>query len=70
MPSVAAWIDLEVIVLTKSDRERQTPSAITDVWHLSYDTRELICETERASQTQIRPGVTGGRGLGTGALWF
>lgn len=68
VPSVAAWIDLEVIVLTKSDRERQTPSAITDVWRLSYDTRELIGETERASQTHIRPGVTGGEGLGEGSV--
>ena len=35
----------------KSDRERQIPYDITDVWNLKYGTNELIYETETESQT-------------------
>ena len=46
-------MDLEMIVLNevKSDRERQIPYDITDVWNLKYGTNELIYETETESQT-------------------
>ena len=35
----------------KADRERQIPYDITYMWNLKYDTKELIYETETASQT-------------------
>ena len=36
---------------SKSDRERQISYDITYMWNLKYDTNELICETERDSET-------------------
>ena len=46
-------MDLEMIILNevKSDRERQIPYDITDVWNLKYGTNERIYETETESQT-------------------
>ena len=46
-------MDLEKIILNevKSDRERQIPYDITDVWTLKYGTNECIYETETESQT-------------------
>ena len=37
---------------SKSERERQIPYNITYIWHLKYDTNELIYKTEADSQTQ------------------
>ena len=51
MPFAATWIDLEVIILSKSERKRQIPYDITYMWDLKYDTNELIYETETDSQT-------------------
>ena len=34
-----------------SERERQIPYDITDMWNLKYDTNKLIYETETDSQT-------------------
>ena len=42
---------LEIIILSKSERERQIPYDITYMWNLKDDTNKLICETERESQT-------------------
>ena len=36
---------------SKSERERQIPHDITNMWNLKYDTNELIYETETDSQT-------------------
>ena len=44
-------MDLEIITLVKSERERQIPYDITYMWNLKYDTNELIYETETDSQT-------------------
>ena len=52
LPFVATQMDLEVIILSKSERERQVPYGITYRWNLKYDAQELIYETERDSQTQ------------------
>ena len=41
MPSVATWMDLEIIItLSKSEKETQV-SYITYMWNLKYDTDEL-----------------------------
>ena len=46
MPFAATGMDLEIIILSKSDRERQIPYDITYLWNLKYDTNELIYTTE------------------------
>ena len=51
MPFAATWMDLEIIILAKSDRERQISYDITYMWDLKYDTNELIYKTEIDSQT-------------------
>ena len=38
VPFAASWLNLEIIILNKSDRERQTPYGITYMWNLKYDT--------------------------------
>ena len=45
MPSAAIWMQLEIIILSKSERERQIPYDITYMQNLKYDTNELISET-------------------------
>ena len=51
IPFAATQIDLEIIILSKSDRERQIYD-ITYKWNLKYNTNELIYKTEIDSQTQ------------------
>ena len=51
MPFAATWVDLEIIILSKSDRERQI-SCITYMWYLKKDTTELIYKIAVDSQTQ------------------
>ena len=50
MPFAATRMDLEIIILSKSERERQIPYDITYMWNLKYDTNEHIYETETDSQ--------------------
>ena len=45
-------MDLEIIILSKSERERQITYGITYMWNLKCDTNELIYKTETDSQTQ------------------
>ena len=52
MPFTATWMDLEIIILSESDRERQIPYDITYMRNLQKnDTNELIYKTETDSQT-------------------
>ena len=51
MPSTATWMDLEIIKLSRSERERQILYDIIYMRNLKYDTNELIYETETDSQT-------------------
>jgi len=52
MPFAATRMDLEIITKwNQSERERQIPYDITNMWNLKYDTNELIYETETDSQT-------------------
>ena len=34
MPFVTTWMDLEIIILSKSDRERQISYDVTHMWNL------------------------------------
>ena len=51
MPFAATRMDLEIVILSKSDGERQIPYAITYIWNLKYGTNELIYKAETGSQT-------------------
>ena len=42
MPFAATWMQLEIIILSKSERERQIPHDITYIWHLKYGTEEPL----------------------------
>ena len=54
MPSAAIWMQLEIIILSKSERERQIPYDITYMQNLKYDTNELISETYADSDLENR----------------
>ena len=44
-------MNLEIIILSKSDIERQIDD-ITYIWYLKYDTNELVYKTERLTVTE------------------
>ena len=44
----ATWMDLEVIILSQVS---QKENDITCMWNLKYGRNELICKTEKDSQT-------------------
>ena len=46
MPLAATWMKLEIIILSKLERERQIPYDVSYMWNLKYSTNELIYETE------------------------
>ena len=50
MPFVATRIDLEIIILSKSEGERQIPYDITYMWNLKYDANEHTYETKTDPQ--------------------
>ena len=50
MPFAASWMDLEIIILNKSEREIQIPYNNTFMWNLKYDTNKLIYKTETDSE--------------------
>ena len=66
MPFAATQLHLEIIILSKSERERQIPYDITYMWNLKYDRNELIYETRnRLTGIENRHVVAKGeRGLG------
>ena len=49
MPSAAPWMDLQIIILSQT--ERQIPYDITYMLDLKYDTNKLTYKTETDSQT-------------------
>ena len=52
MPFAAIWKDLEIMMLSKSDRKRQISYDITCMCYLKEnDTNELIYKTGTDSQT-------------------
>ena len=44
-------MQLEILILSKSERERQIPYDSTYMWNLKYGTDEPIYETETDTQT-------------------
>ena len=52
MPFAATWMQLEILILSKSEGERQMPCDITYVWNLKYGANEPIYETETDLQTE------------------
>ena len=51
MPFSATWMDLEIIIQSQSNRERQVSWDITYMWNpILNETRELIHKTETHSQ--------------------
>ena len=56
MPFVATWMHLEIIILNRSDRERQISHSITHVESKKKDTNELIYKTEVDLQTENKSG--------------
>ena len=51
MPFAATWMQLEILILSKSERERQRPYDTTYMWNLKYGTNEPRNRTETDSQT-------------------
>ena len=53
IPFAATWMDPEIIILSKSERERQKLHDITYMWHLKKKnhTNECIPKTEVDPQT-------------------
>ena len=54
MSIAVTWMDLELIILSKSDKERQISYDIAYMWNLKKkkkDTNERIYKTETDSQT-------------------
>ena len=45
-------MQLEMIIPSKSERQRQIPYDITYVWNLQYDRNDLIYETETESDIE------------------
>ena len=50
MPFAATWMNLEVIIISKSEKNKQHD--ITYMQNLKNDTNELIYKTEIQSQTE------------------
>jgi len=68
MSFAATWMELEIIILSKSERERQILYDITYMWNLKYATNELIYETETDTENKLM--VAKGKGVGEGGLGF
>ena len=45
MPFAATWIELEIILLSKEERERLIPYDITYKWNIKYGRNEPIYKT-------------------------
>ena len=50
MPFVATWMELEILILSQSERERQILYDIAFMWNLN-NTKELNHKRETDSQT-------------------
>ena len=51
MPFAATCMQLEMIILSMSEREKQIPCDTTYMWNLKYDTDELVYKTDPESGT-------------------
>ena len=46
MSSAAAWIDLEILILSEVIQTKRAQCDITHMWNLNYDPSEPISKTE------------------------
>ena len=51
VPFAATCMQLEMIILSMSEREKQIPCDTTYMWNLKYDTDELVYKTDPESGT-------------------
>ena len=51
MPFAVTWLQLEILILSTSERERKMPCYITYMWNLNYGINKPIYKTETDSQT-------------------
>ena len=70
MPFVATWMELETLILSKSERERQVSYDITYTWNLIYGINEPFHRKEMHGLGEQTCGCQwGGEGMGwTGSL--
>ena len=65
MPFVAAWMYLEMIILSEICQTEKDKYDITYTWNLKYDTSKLTQKTETDSQPQkINFWLPKGKGMG------
>ena len=57
-------MQLEMIIPSKSERQRQIPYDITYMWNLQYDRNDLIYETETESDIETDFWLPRGRAMG------
>ena len=63
MPFAATSMDLEIIIQSKSERERQISYDIHYIWNLKNNTNEHMYKTDSQTQkTQLPKGKGGGEG--------
>ena len=67
MPFVTSWMELEIIILSKSKRERQIPYDIIYMWSRKHDINELLWNRKRLTDIDNRLVVA--KGTGGGMNW-
>ena len=69
MPFAASWMELEIIILSKSKRERQIPYDIIYIWNQNHDTNELLWNRKRLTDIETTHMIAKREGEGrTGSL--
>ena len=61
MPFAATWMELEILILSKSEKERQIPYDITYIWNLICGTNEPFHRKENHGHGEQTCGCQGGR---------
>ena len=59
-PLATTWIQLEIVILSKSERERQIPYGDTYMWNWKHGANEPPYKTETDSQREQTCGCQGG----------
>ena len=68
MPFAATWLELETLILSKSERERQIPYYITYIWNLMHDTNDPFHRKKNSCSWRTELWLPRGRG-GSGMDW-
>ena len=73
-PFAATWMQLEILILNKPERKRQTPYDITYLWNLKYGTDDPIYKTETNHSSEEQTCDSQGRGervgwMGSSRFW-